>query len=296
MHTQNAKLDLLKQKVRPLFTEPGMVKTPIDGVNVFMRTAPSKNQHCLYKPMVILVLQGEKQSVLGSEKHTYHEGQVVVASVDIPTVGSVVRASFDKPFMTIVLDLNSQIIEQLLNEKLPVSVMSARRSMGIMDADEELLDAFYRLMCLMDYPDRQAVMAPMILREIHYLLLMSPLGDVLRSVNTKGSQNNQIARAVDWLKENYRNPLKIDELAKMFHMAESSFYRHFNKVTSLSPLQYQKRLRLYEAHRLMVAENVNVERAAYEVGYESPSQFNREYKRMFGVPPKTNVNRMRRAL
>lgn len=117
-------------------------------------------------------------------------------------------------------------------------------------------------------------------------MLTSPLGDILRSVNTKGSRNNQIADAIAWLKENYRQPLKIEELAHKFNMAESSFYRHFSKVTSLSPLQYQKRLRLYEAQRLMLSENLDAANAAYEVGYESASQFNREYKRMFGMPPK----------
>ena len=135
----------------------------------------------------------------------------------------------------------------------------------------------------------------MIIKEIHYLLLTSPLGDILRSVNTKGSRNNQIADAIAWLKENYRQPLKIEELAHKFNMAESSFYRHFSKVPSLSPLQYQKRLRLYEAQRLMLSENLDAANAAYEVGYESASQFNREYKRMFGMPPKTNVNRMKNA-
>ena len=135
----------------------------------------------------------------------------------------------------------------------------------------------------------------MIIKEIHYLLLTSPLGNILRSVNTKGSQNNQIFNAISWLKQNYRQPLKIDELAQKFNMAGSSFYRHFSKVTSLSPLQYQKRLRLYEAQRLMLSENLDAANAAYEVGYESASQFNREYKRMFGTPPKTNVNQMKSA-
>lgn len=165
--------------------------------------------------------------------------------------------------------------------------------MGVTEADDALLDAFYRLISLLGQPERQKIMAPMIIKEIHYHLLTSPLGDILRSVNTKGSQNNQIANAIAWLKENYRHPLKIDELAQKFNMAESSFYRHFSKVTSLSPLQYQKQLRLYEAQRLMLSENFDAANAAYEVGYESASQFNREYKRMFGTPPKTNVNQIK---
>ena len=292
MSASNEKSDLLKNKVLQLFKTPGMFQTEIKGLQVSLRTEPSFNQYCFYKPMAIMVLQGEKQTVLGSEKFTYTANQLVVTSIDIPTVGSIVEASPEKPFMTVILELDNYIIGQLRSEEPILSHDAARRGMGITEADETVSDAFYRLVSLLEQPERQKVMAPMIVREIHYLLLTSPLGDILRSVNTKGSQNNQIANAIAWLKENYRQPLKVDELARRFNMAESSFYRHFGKVTSLSPLQYQKRLRLYEAQRLMLSENFDAANAAFEVGYESPSQFSREYKRMFGEPPKTNVNRI----
>ncbi len=293
MDGSNEKLDLLKHKVTQLFKTPGMFQTAIKGLEVSLRTAPSFNQYCFYKPMAILILQGRKQTVLGSEKFTYTANHLVVTSVDIPTVGSIVEASPEKPFMTVILELDNYIIGQLLSEEAAIPQCAARRGMGIAEADENVSDAFYRLVSLLEQPERQKVMAPMIIREIHYLLLTSPLGDILRSVNTKGSRNNQIANAIAWLKQNYRLPLKIDELARRFNMAESSFFRHFRKVTSLSPLQYQKRLRLYEAQRLMVSENFDAAAAAFEVGYESPSQFGREYKRMFGESPKANVNRMK---
>ena len=287
------KRNLLKARVQKLFSAPGMLQTGIKGFSASLRTAPTVNQHCFYKPMAIVVLQGKKQTVLGSEKFTYDENQLIVTSIDIPTVGSIVEASPEKPFMTLILDLDNYVVSQLLSEGTYPQNKAARRGMGIADADEALLDAFYRLVLLLDQPERQKVMAPMIVKEIHYLLLTSPLGDILRTINTKGSQNNQMANAIAWLKENYRLPLKIDELAQKFNMAESSFYRHFSKVTSLSPLQYQKQLRLYEAQRLMLAENFDAANAAYEVGYESASQFNREYKRMFGLPPKANINKIR---
>lgn len=293
MDSLEEKRNLLKTRVQELFPTPGMLQTGIKGFSASLRTTPTFNQHCFYKPMAIVVLQGKKQTVLGSEKFTYNENQLVVTSIDIPTVGSIVEASPEKPFMTLILDLDSHIISELLREGSYPQADAARRGMGITDADEAILDAFYRLISLLDQPERQKVMAPMIIKEIHYLLLTSPLGDILRSVNTKGSQNNQIAGAIAWLKENYREPLKIDKLAQKFNMAESSFYRHFSKVTSLSPLQYQKRLRLYEAQRLMLSENFDAANAAYEVGYESASQFNREYKRMFGTPPKTNINQIK---
>lgn len=293
MNSLEEKRNLLRNRLQELFPAPGILQTGIKGFSAALRTAPTSNQHCFYKPMAILVLQGKKQTVLGSEKFTYNENQLVVTSIDIPTVGSIVEASPEKPFMTLIFDLDNYVISQLLSEGSSPQNETARRGMGIIDADESLLDAFSRLTALVGQPERQKVMAPMIIKEIHYLLLTSPLGDILRTINTKGSQNNQIANAISWMKENYRRPLKIDELAQKFNMAESSFYRHFSKVTTLSPLQYQKKLRLHEAQRLMLAENFDAAKAAYEVGYESASQFNREYKRMFGTPPKTNVNQIK---
>ncbi len=289
MNSFEEKQNLLKDKVRELFQAPGVIKTGIKGLEAALRTAPTSNQHCFYKPMAILVLQGKKQTLIGSEKFTYHENQLVVTSIDIPTVGSIVEASPEKPFMTLIFDLDNYVISQLLSEGNYPQNETARRGMGIANADEALLDAFYRLVQLVNQPERQKIMAPMIIKEIHYLLLTSPLGDILRTINIKGSQNNQIANAIAWMKENYRHPLKIDELAQKFNMAASSFYRHFSKVTTLSPLQYQKKLRLHEAQRLMLSENFDAAKAAYDVGYESASQFNREYKRMFGAPPKTNI-------
>lgn len=293
MNSLEEKRSLLRNRLQELFSAPGILQTGIKGFSAALRTAPTSNQHCFYKPMAILVLQGKKQTVLGSEKFTYNENQLVVTSIDIPTVGSIVEASPEKPFMALIFDLDNYVISQLLSEGSSPQNEAARRGMGIIDADESLLDAFSRLTALVGQPERQKVMAPMIIKEIHYLLLTSPLGDILRTINTKGSQNNRIANAISWMKENYRRPLKIDELAQKFNMAESSFYRHFSKVTTLSPLQYQKKLRLHEAQRLMLAENFDAAKAAYEVGYESASQFNREYKRMFGTPPKTNVNQIK---
>lgn len=293
MNSLEEKRNLLKNRVQELFPAPGMLQTGIKGFSASLRTAPTSNQHCFYKPMAIVVLQGKKQTMLGTEKFTYNENQLVVTSIDIPTVGSIVEASPEKPFMTLIFDLDNYVISQLLSEGTYAKNETARRGMGIADADENLLDAFYRLIALVGQPERQKVMAPMIIKEIHYLLLTSPLGDILRTINTKGSQNNQIANAIAWIKENYRHPLKIDKLAQKFNMAESSFYRHFSKVTTLSPLQYQKKLRLHEAQRLMLSENFDAANAAYEVGYESASQFNREYKRMFGMPPKTSINRIK---
>lgn len=288
------KLLLLKNKVQALFSEPGLIKTPIEGLSVSLRTSPTCNQHCFCKPMAIVVLQGEKRATLGTEKFLYRENQLIVTAVDMPTVGSILQASSEKPFMTIILDLDSYVIGQLLSEEHFVPKEKRPHGMGMADADEMLLDAFYRLILLLDQPERQKVMAPMIKKELHYLLLTSSLGDILQSVHTKDSPDHQIVEALTWLKENFRASLTIEELAEKVHMAESSFYRHFKKVTSLSPLQYQKRLRLYEAQRLLLSGACDAAHAAYAVGYESTSQFTREYKRMFGASPKKNVNQIKK--
>lgn len=294
MTETDAKRMLLIEQAKKLFNgQPAIVQTDIPGFSASMRTAPTVNQHCFYQPMVILVLQGKKNVVFGTEKMTYQEGQFAIASVDIPTIGSIIEASPEKPFLTLILELDSYVISQLLSEGAYPQFETARRGSGVADADEALTDAFLRLLSLTGQSERQKVMAPMIIKEIHYLLLTSPLGGILCSVNTKGSQNNQIANAIAWLKNNFRESLNMEDLAQRFNMAASSFYRHFNKVTSLSPLQYQKQLRLHEARRLMISENISAENAAYEVGYESASQFNREYKRMFGMPPKTNINQIK---
>jgi len=288
------KRELLKGKIRQFCAKPGIQQTDIKGFRMALKTAPTVNQHCFYHPMAMVVLQGKKQTVLGSQSFTYQENHLVVTSIDIPTVGSIVEASLDKPFMTLIMDLDNDVINQLLSESGYLKTEPVRRGMGVADVDAALLDAFIRLINLLEQPEHQKVMVPIIIKEIHYLLLASPLGDILRSANIKGSQNNQIAKAIEWLKINYTESLKIDELAQKFNMAQSSFYRHFGKVTSLSPLQYQKQLRLHEAQRLMLTENFSAENACYAVGYESASQFNREYKRMFGLPPKANVRQMRK--
>lgn len=295
MNTSEEKIRALKEKVLKLFPVEGLYQTGIKGFSVAVRTAPTFNRHCFYKPMAIMVLQGKKQTVLGREKFTYQENQLVVTSIDIPTVGSIVEASPEKPFIALIVDLDCYLISQLLSEAdYPYNEL-ARRGMGITDADETISDAFFRLVCLLEQPDRQKVMAPMMMKEIHYLLLTSSLGDILRSVHVKGTQNNRIANVVAWIKENYLTPFRCGDLAKKFNMAESTFYRHFNQVTSLSPLNYQKQLRLYEAQRLMLSENFSVARAAYASGYGDVGQFTREYKKMFGSTPKKNIKMMKKS-
>lgn len=289
------RLERMRTKMLKVATQADLIDSSIKGFRFFRRNEPTKPQCCFYKPMTILVLQGKKQTNLGTDAFTYYAGQCVVAGVDIPSAGKIVEASSEKPFLSLILELDSGIIAELLSEiSLVNNKNDSFRGMGMMTAEEKLLDAFERLLDVERVPESHKVMVPMLIKEIHYILLNSPLGGLLRAVYTKGTQSNQIAKAVLWLKKNYKCPLKISELAQQFNMTESTFYRHFNKVTSLSPIQYQKRLRLYEAQRLMLIENKNAGEAGFDVGYDNEAQFSREYKRMFGLPPKKHILQMRK--
>jgi transcriptional regulator GlxA family with amidase domain len=215
--------------------------------------------------------------------------------VDIPSANHVITASPEKPFLAVTLGLDKYLITQLAAEIPPSSRPgnNSYKGMAVAEVDPDVMDAFLRLVELLEKPEQIPVLAPMFIREIHYRLLIGPQGERLRMVNTLGTQINQIARTLTWLRDNYKAPLQVDELARKANMATSTFHRHFRQVTTISPLQFQKHLRLYEAQRLMLVENEDAAIAAMAVGYESSTQFNREYKRMFGEPPHRHVNRLR---
>lgn len=283
----------LKEKILKLLPEPGLVRTDIGGMTYSGIVETDKLHRCFYEPLILLVLQGRKHAIIGSEKFSYGDGQCLVTSVDLPNVSYISEASRQRPYVAVLLPIDRQIIAQLIPEVPPVKLDALSfKGLSVADADHYVYDAFLRLMDLVEHPQQKSVMAPMIIREIHYRLMLGPLGSQLRMMNTMGTQSNQIAQAVEWLKANFKELLKIDKLAVRVGMAPSTFRRHFKQVTTLSPLQYQKRLRLYEAQRLMLMEGHTATSACYEVGYESHTQFSREYKRMFGEPPHKDVRKI----
>jgi AraC-like DNA-binding protein len=286
--------NLLKEKLLRRMPHSGKFTTAIETFMIARRNEPNQLENCFSKPLVGVIVQGFKRSVIGSEEYSYGENQCLVAGVDIPSSFYVTDSSPEKPFLAISLDLDKYLISQLAAEIPPSSGLGGGASKGISvaDVDPHVLEAFLRLVELLENPEQIPFLAPMIIREIHYRLLTGPQGDHLRSLNTFGTQSNQIAQAISWLRDNYKEPLQVDELARKVNMATSTFHRHFKEVTTLSPLQYHKRLRLYEAQRLMLAQNENATSAGLEVGYESPTQFNREYKRLFGEPPHRSISRM----
>jgi AraC-like DNA-binding protein len=244
------------------------------------------------------MVQGRKHSFVGTEEIVYSPKKCVFIGIDLPSAGRIIEASPQKPCLTIILELNTSIFSELL-AGLPSSgteglydKTSSWQGMAVVDADPHVLDAFLRLTDLLNSPVEQSVLGPLIIRELHYRLLQGPLENQLRMIHTRGSRSYQITQAIHWLKNNFTKPLHVKDLAKMVNMAPSTFRRHFLQLTTMSPLQYQKRLRLYEAQHIMLTEGMDITQAAYSVGYESITQFNREYKRMFGEPPGKNVKRL----
>ena len=286
---------LLKEKLLRWVPGAGRYPTAIEGLAISRRDGATQSECSFYKPLVAVTVQGSKRSIIGSEEYRYGKNNCLVVGVDLPSVNHITEASPEQPFLAVSLDLDKYLITQLAAEILPLSRSrnGSYKGMAVAEVDPDVLGAFLRLVELLEKPEQIPVLAPMIIREIHYRLLIGPQGERLRMVNTLGTQSNQIARSITWLRDNYKEPLQVDELARKVNMATSTFHRHFRQVTTISPLQFQKRLRLYEAQRLMLVENEDASLAGLAVGYESPTQFNREYKRLFGEPPHRHVSRLK---
>lgn len=272
--------------------------TAIPNLIFFRREKPMPPCICLVEPSIVLVVQGEKQMLVGGEAYPYDVNRFLVTSLDLPANSQIVTASPAQPCLGLVLKLDLRIMAELIAQGgLPLpAVHSSDRGVGIGlgAVTPVLLEAFKRLLDLLDDPGAIPVLAPLIEREIHYRLLKSDQAARLWQIASVGSQGHRVAKAIDWLKMNYTETLRIDDLAAHVQMSTSSLHQHFRQLTAMSPLQYQKWLRLNEARRLMLNEDQDAASAAFEVGYESPSQFSREYTRLFGAPPRRDIEGMRR--
>jgi len=270
--------------------------TSIPNLTFFRREAPTEPCACLVEPSIVLVVQGAKQLLIGDHAYAYDTERFLITSLDLPASSQVLEASPDKPCLGLVLRLDLRVMAELIAQSglPPPHERATEGSAALGTITPALLEPFSRLLALLDEPDAIAVLAPLIEREIHYRLLISDLAARLWQIASVGSQSHRIARVIDWLKTNYAQPLRIDELAAHVQMSTSSLHHHFRQLTAMSPLQYQKWLRLSEARRLMLNERLDAASAAFHVGYESPSQFSREYSRLFGVPPKRDIEGLRR--
>jgi AraC-like DNA-binding protein len=271
--------------------------TIVPRLSVHRRTAQTSPCSITYEPSLIVVAQGRKQVDLGRASWTYDRSRFLLTSVDLPILSRVADASEASPCLAIMLRLEMDIVRDVLrNQETAGWAIPEGPAVITGPNTPELLDACNRLLALVDTPDHIPFLAPMIEREIVYWLLQGSEGARLRAIATLGDTSNRTAAAIGWIQSNYLRPLNIDKLAQTAGMAVSTFHHHFRALTSMSPLQYQKQLRLQRAHSLMLVEGLDAARAAFAVGYESTSQFNREYRRLFGEPPRRNVKSRRAPL
>lgn len=273
----------------------GIHATAIPRVALIRASRPGEPLVALHQPALCLIAQGGKQVMLGEEVYPYAAPHHLVVSVDLPVTGQVTQASPEAPYLCFRLDLDpGEIADVMLQAKLPEEPRrSSSRGLFIGETSPSLLDAVLRLVHLLEAPEDIPALAPLATREIVYRLLKSEHGWRLNQIATANSQAQRIARAIGWLKAHFAEPLRIEDVAREVHMSTSSLHHHFKAVTAMSPLQYQKQLRLQEARRLLLSEDVDVATAGFRVGYESPSQFGREYRRMFGTPPGRDLQRLR---
>jgi len=258
------------------------VAQPMDGLLLLRQDSPSSFEASLYKPVLCLILQGRKQVSIGEQTLSFGPGECLLVSHDLPVCSRITKA----PYLALVFEVDIATIRKLYDEVAESALDSERgRAAETHRADSGLLDALGRYLALADSPADANVLGPLISKEIHYRLLMAPFGGMLRSLIRHDSTASAISRAIGQIRGDIRSPIAIPDLARRVGMSASSFHKHFRTVTSTTPLRYQKELRLLEARRLLKTGGASVTTAAFDVGYESPSQFSREYARKFGVPP-----------
>lgn len=264
--------------------------TSIQGVKLIRRETSQKACACFYQPSIILICQGSKQMILDKNTFVYDKHHILVTSLDLPVSSQILEATKEKPCLGLSISLERAIITELSTQmEFPDHKQTKFCSVNLYNTNESILEPILRLLSLMDEPTTIPILAPLIIKEIYYRLLTSDVATTLWQIITTGSSCFNIRKAIDWLKQNYTQPLKIDHLASAVHMSPSNLYHHFRQLTGKSPLQYQKWLRLNEARRLMINDNLDAATASYHVGYESPSHFSRDYKTIFGKPPKQDI-------
>ena len=288
-------LEALAKSIARWTDKGDQLVTAIPGLSLHRRDEPTKPASYMYEPSLCLVAQGAKRVLLGGDLYVYDTHHFLITSVDLPAVWQIIKASREKPYLGLVLKLDRGAMSQLMADShLPAPrAEPSRRGMAIGQVTLPLLTAFQRLIDLLDEPKDIPILAPIIQREIVYRLLVGDQGARLRQMASAGSQSHQITRAIDWLKSHFTGALRIEDLATHINMSPSTFHHHFRALTAMSPLQYQKWLRLNEARRLMLTERADAATAALQVGYESPSQFSREYRRLFGAPPLRDITHLR---
>ncbi|WP_159867176.1 MULTISPECIES: AraC family transcriptional regulator [unclassified Raoultella] len=285
----------LAEMIARIAQSDGDYPTAITSLSVHRRNVPTSPLHCIYQMGLGVVVQGAKEIMLAGKPTRYCAGESLLTTIDLPVVSHVIQASPDEPFLGLMLTFDSRAVIQTAALMPPAKPVKERplNPLSVEPLDEGLTDALRRLITLLDEPDLITQLEPLIQQEIIIRLLASSHGGQLRNMATVGSPDQNISKVVGWLKQNFTRSVCIDELAASAYMSPSTFRQHFRSVTGISPLQYQKKLRLQEARQQMLSKNLDANSAALVVGYESASQFSREYSREFGESPQRDIKRMR---
>lgn len=292
---------LRQQMVQPLLKAAkatGLNDTLIPGVRLYRSNGPTTAAPAIYEPNLCLLVQGAKEVWLGDEQLEYQQLHYLIAPVTLPVSCKITTASESEPYLALSVSLDLSDLTDLIIDMAHKIEPPAKSSRGIAigEADLPLLSVFHRLVQLLDSPEDIPVVLPLIKREMLYRVLLGPVGSQVQEFMRIDSQAHRISKVTELLRDQYKQPLRIKDLAEAVHLSESRLFQAFKAVTSMSPLQFQKQLRLNEARRIMLYEGLEASTASYKVGYESPSQFSREYSRLFGAPPKADVARFRQAL
>ncbi|HCG8039197.1 TPA: AraC family transcriptional regulator [Vibrio parahaemolyticus] len=288
---------ILAEQIQKWTGDATQFDTEIPGLKLSRWTTPTQPTSYSHNPSICLIAQGKKRVLLGEDSFTYDTNHFLISSVNLPLTANIVEATEEAPYLGLIMELDLQEISQLIvdSELSFNSSKEAQKGIAVGELSGSLQSAFVRLMALLDEPDNIKILAPVIKREIFYRLLLTEQGARLNQIVTTGSHSHQIAKAIDWLKNNFVKPLSVGDLAAYTGMSKSAFYTHFRSMTSMTPLQFQKKLRLSEARRLMLTENLDAMATTFKVGYESPSQFSREYSRLFGAPPSKDIKALKQA-
>lgn len=288
--TDVVELEKLASAIGRHATTDGGIQTRVPGLLLFRASAHSNHNADLYEPSLCVVAQGAKEVLLEGETYRYDPAHSLLVSVDLPVCSRVVEATQERPCLVVRVSIDPAVVGELLADGMSEAPGPPVRGIAACPVEPLLLEAVTRFVSLLDRPQDIGPLAPLLLREITYRVLGGPQGLRLRQIASAGAPAQRIARAIRWLNDHFAESLSVEALAKRVGMSPSGFHLHFKGVTALSPLQYQKRLRLQEARRLMLGEGIEAGEAAFRVGYESQSQFGREYLRMFGNPPRRDVD------
>jgi AraC-like DNA-binding protein len=285
----------LARKIASFIGSRERLITDVPGLLLSRRTAPTAPATATYEPSLAVVAQGRKRADLGGTTFIFDESRYLLTSLDLPVICNVIEASEEMPYLCFVLKLDMAAVRELLGreEMHVLEVASDSPAMATGETTAELLDACCRLIDLLNTPQDIPFLSGLIQREIIYRILRGPEGARLRAIATLGDQSHRTAKAIAWVRTNYAKPLRVEDLARMAAMGVSTLHHHFRALTAMSPLQYQKQLRLHAARERMLMDGLDAASAAFEVGYESASQFNREYSRLFGQPPMRDIRTLR---